>query len=99
MSGPLDGIRVLDLSVNSPGPLATMMLADFGADVIQIVRPGFDGFVSAYAGDIADDPYIRSRFKAYDAVMRNKRSLALDLKAEAGQAIFRQLIETSSLDG
>lgn len=97
MSGPLDGIRILDLSVNSPGPLATMMLADFGADVIQVVRPGFDGFASAYGGDVADDPYIRSRFQPYDAVMRNKRSLALNLKAEAGQAIFRQLIETADV--
>ncbi len=93
MSQPLAGVRVLDLSINSPGPLATMLLADFGAEVIQVVRPGFATFGDSYAGDVADDPYINSRFQPFDAVMRNKRSLALDLKSESGQAIFRQLLE------
>ncbi len=92
MKTVLDGVRVLDLSINSPGPLATMMLADFGADVVQIVRPGFATFGDSYAGDVADDPYINSRFQPHDAVMRNKRSLALDLKSERGREIFRQLI-------
>ena len=92
MNTVLDGIRVLDLSINSPGPLATMMLADFGADVIQIVRPGFTSFGDSYAGDVADDPYINSRFQPHDAVMRNKRSLALDLKSARGREIFAQLI-------
>ena len=89
---PLAGIRVLDLSINSPGPLATMMLADFGADVIQVLRPGFTTFGDSYAGDVADDPYINARFQPYDAVMRNKRSLALDLKSARGGEIFRQLL-------
>ena len=93
MAAPLDGLRVLDLSINSPGPLATMMLADFGAEVIQIIRPGFELFGSSYAGDVAEDPYINSRGKPHDAVMRNKRSLALDLKSDAGKAVMRQLVE------
>ena len=66
-----------------------MMLADFGADVIQVVRPGFTTFGDSYAGDVADDPYINSRFQPYDAVMRNKRSLALDLKSERGSRFSR----------
>ncbi len=97
MTRPLDGIRVVDLSINSPGPMATMMLADFGADVIQVVRPGFTVFGDAYAGDIADDPYINSRFQPYDAVMRNKRSLALDLKSTDGAALLRRLVETADV--
>ncbi len=95
--GVLDGLRVLDLSVNSPGPFATMMLGDFGADVIQIVRPGFSSFGSTYAGDIADDPYITSRFQPFDTVMRNKRSLALDLKSASGKSIFTKLIESADI--
>ena len=97
MSGPLQGIKILDLSINSPGPMATMMLADFGAEVIQIVRPGFDTFGDSYAGDVADDPYINSRFQPYDAVMRNKRSLALNLKSEKGGAIFKNLLIESDV--
>ena len=97
MSLPLEGIRVIDLSINSPGPLATMMLGDFGADVVQIVRPGFSSLGQAYAGDIADDPYIAARFQNYDAVMRNKRSLALDLKSEEGKKIMTTLLETADV--
>lgn len=97
MAAPLDGIRVLDLSINSPGPLATMMLADFGAEVIQIVRPGFELFGSSYAGDVAEDPYINSRGKPHDAVMRNKRSLALDLKSERGKSIMRELLKSADV--
>ena len=97
MKRPLDGVRVLDLSINSPGPMATMLLADFGADVIQIVRPGFTTFGDAYAGDVAGDPYINSRFQPYDAVMRNKRSLALNLKSERGREIFRTLTERADV--
>ena len=97
MSKPLDGIRVLDLSINSPGPLATMMLADFGAEVVQILRPGFELFGSSYAGDVAEDPYINSRGKPYDAVMRNKRSLALDLKSDEGRKIMNRLIEQADV--
>ncbi len=92
MSAALAGVRVLDLSINSPGPLATMMLADFGADVIQVVRPGFTSFGDSYAGDVAEDPYINSRFQPHDAVMRNKRSLALDLKSDRGREIFGRLL-------
>lgn len=97
MNAALAGIRVLDLSINSPGPLATMLLADFGADVIQVVRPGFTTFGDSYAGDVADDPYINSRFQPHDAVMRNKRSLALDLKSTRGQEIFRRLLRQADV--
>lgn len=97
MNAALAGIRVLDLSINSPGPLATMLLADFGADVIQVVRPGFTTFGDSYAGDVANDPYINSRFQPHDAVMRNKRSLALDLKSTRGQEIFRRLLRQADV--
>ncbi len=94
---PLDGVHVLDLSQNSPGPMATMMLADFGADVLHIVRPGLASLAELYGGDVAENPYMNLRFKPHDAVMRNKRSLALNLKAEEGRAIFMRLVEDTDV--
>lgn len=88
----LEDIRVIDLSQNSPGPLATMMLSDFGAEVIHIARPGVDSLLGLYAGDIAGDSFIRMRYQAEDAMMRNKRSIALNLKSDRGRAILLELV-------
>ena len=97
MVEPLTGIKVLDLSMNAPGPLASMLLADFGADVTHIIRPGLKTFAQTYGGDIADDPYINSRFQPYDAIMRNKRSLALNLKDDRGKEIFLKMVEQADV--
>ncbi len=97
MNEPLSGIKVLDLSMNSPGPFASMLLADFGAEVIHIIRPGMKSFGQTYGGDIGNDPYINSRFQPYDAVMRNKRSLALNLKDEQGKGIFLKMMEEADV--
>ncbi len=73
------GLRVLDLSHYLPGPYATLLLADMGADVIKVEPPG--------VGDrmrVADPG-------AFAALNRNKRSLSLDLKQPEGQEIFRRL--------
>ncbi len=82
---PLSGITVLDLTRLLPGAVATMMLGDFGADVIKIEEPG--------TGDPAR--HSRAGIKrpgAYFLVTnRNKRSLTLNLKTEAGRAIFLKL--------
>jgi alpha-methylacyl-CoA racemase len=94
---PLDGIRVLDLSLNSPGPLATMMLSDFGADVIHIVRPGLAALTDSYDKSLGTDPYIALRFQPHDAVMRNKRSLALNLKSSEGRDIFLKLVDRADV--
>jgi alpha-methylacyl-CoA racemase len=74
--GPLDGVRVLDLTRLLPGPMGTMHLADLGADVIKIEDLG--------AGDYAD-PAVRA------LVNRNKRGLRLDLKQPAGVAVLLRL--------
>jgi len=97
VTAPLEELVVLDLTQNSPGPLATMLLGDFGATVIHVCRPGFTGFAQSYGGDIGDDPYITLRYSAHDAMMRNKRSLALDFKAEAGRAAFLRLVEQADV--
>ncbi|RWN48081.1 CaiB/BaiF CoA-transferase family protein [Mesorhizobium sp.] len=97
MTMPLEGLLVLDLSMNSPGPLASMMLSDFGAAVVHVVRPATGTFGQTYGGDIADDPYITSRFQPHDAVNRNKRSLALDLKTTKGRNIFLGLVRKADI--
>jgi len=73
---PLDGITILELARVAPGEFCTMLLADMGADVLKIETP---------QGAAEDD-----RRAAFAFVNRNKRSLALNLKAPEGQAIFRR---------
>ncbi|MBZ2195563.1 CaiB/BaiF CoA transferase family protein [Occultella gossypii] len=84
---PLRGVRVLDLSHMMQGPWATEMLADLGADVIKVehVRGGERGRQSGTTE-------IGGHSAFYLAMNRNKRSLALDLKAPAGLAIARDLV-------
>ncbi|MGW2087277.1 CaiB/BaiF CoA transferase family protein [Streptomyces sp. NPDC001880] len=67
--GPLAGVRVVELAGIGPGPFAAMLLADLGADVVRVDRPGGAG--------LGLDP-------AYDLTNRNKRSVLVDLKAEGG---------------
>ena len=73
MSGPLSGLRILELAGIGPGPFCGMMLADMGAEVIRIDRPG--GNPSAYVG--------------HNVLFRNRRSIALDLKMPEGAATLR----------
>jgi alpha-methylacyl-CoA racemase len=83
-SPPLAGLRVLDLTRLLPGPLASMHLADLGADVIKIEDTG--------AGDCARSAgAVHGDISYFQLVNRNKRSLTLDLKQAAGVDAFRRL--------
>lgn len=80
--GPLTGVRVVELAGIGPGPFAAMLLADLGADVVRVDRPGGAG--------LGIDP-------AYDLTNRNKRSVLLDLKSDEGPARVLDLVERADV--
>lgn len=80
--GPLTGVRVVELAGIGPGPFAAMLLADLGADVVRVDRPGGPG--------LALDP-------AHDVTNRNKRSVVVDLKAPDGPARVLDLAERADV--
>ena len=86
MPGPLDGIKVLDLTRVLAGPYATMLLGDLGAEVIKIEQPG-TGDESRNFG-----PFKNGFSLYFMSVNRGKRSITLNLKSERGQTIFKQLL-------
>ena len=95
--GPLAGIRVADCSTVLAGPYCTMLLADLGADVVKVEPPEGDttrGWGPPWVGDEAAG----TRTAAYYlAVNRNKRSIRLDLKQQAGREVLRRLLRRSDV--
>jgi crotonobetainyl-CoA:carnitine CoA-transferase CaiB-like acyl-CoA transferase len=90
--GPLAGIRVIDLSTVLAGPYATMILADLGADVVKVEPPDGDA-TRGWGPPWVGDETAGTRTAAYYlAVNRNKRSLRLDLRANAGREVLRRLL-------
>lgn len=80
--GPLTGVRVVELAGIGPGPFAAMLLADLGADVVRVDRPGGAG--------LGIDP-------AYDLTNRNKRSVLVDLKSDGGADRVLGLVERADI--
>ena len=87
-AGPLSGMVILDLTQILAGPMCTMVLADMGADVIKLEKPngGDDNRRMA-------PPFIKDWSAGFLAVNRNKRSLAIDLRREAGRRVFLRLVK------
>jgi len=81
-----DGLRVLDLSENIAGPLASLIFADMGADVVKIERPGLGDSTRSLP------PYWGPEATVFQTVNRNKRSAAIDLKSDAGRAAVLRLV-------
>ena len=94
----LEGIKVLDFCRNAPGMFCTTVLADLGAEVLMVERP-MDESRSAYeklvAGIEGEDD--ERRHAAFNALQRNKRSIALNLKESEAQQIFHKLAETADV--
>jgi formyl-CoA transferase len=87
----LDGIRVLELTNFMAGPFCGMLLADLGADVIKVENPKGGDFTRNAA------PFLDGQSAGFLAVNRNKRSIALDLKADRGREIFLDLVRRSDV--
>jgi CoA:oxalate CoA-transferase len=91
MTGPLSGIRVLDLSQLLLGPYATMLFSDLGAEVIKIERPGI--------GDIArgSGPSVRGVSLYFLSLNRGKKSMTLDLRSPAGRDLFLRIVPKADI--
>ncbi|MHB8869936.1 MAG: CaiB/BaiF CoA transferase family protein [Thermoleophilia bacterium] len=92
MAGALEGIKVLDLSRVLAGPLCAMMLADLGAEVIKVERPG--------GGDETREwgpPWAGTESAYYLCVNRNKRSITIDMKSDAGRDLVRSLARSADI--
>jgi CoA:oxalate CoA-transferase len=87
MPGPLEGVRILDLTWVLAGPFASMVLCDLGAEVIKVERPPI--------GDVArmTAPIVNGESCYFLSVNRGKRSIAIDLKNKAGRELFLRLVE------
>jgi len=91
-SGPLDGVRVLDLSRVLAGPYCTMVLGDLGADVIKVEQPGKGDDTRAWG-----PPWAGTESAYFLSVNRNKRGITLNLKHPEAQEIIRQLAMESDI--
>ncbi len=89
--GPMDGIRILDLSIALTGPYAAALLADQGADVIKVERPGI-GDIARWIGVM-----VNGMSSLYLVCNRGKRSIAVDLTTNEGAAIVRDLAARSDV--
>lgn len=85
MSGPLDGLRILDLTRLLPGGYATLLMADLGADVVKVEEPGRGDYIRW------TPPIVGDHSAAHIALNRNKRSITLDLKTEGGRELLLEL--------
>ena len=83
--GPLAGVKVLDMTEHMAGPYCTMILADMGAEVIKLERPGAGDSSRAMGDGSERNPYFRY-------INRNKHSLTLDYKSPRGREIFLKLV-------
>jgi len=98
LSAPLDGVRVLDLSRLLPGPVCTLHLADLGADVVKVEDTGAGDYARSLGLAPTDGRVVSDAASAFfRMVNRNKRSLALDLKAPAGREAFLRLAQRADV--
>lgn len=93
MTGALDGLLVADFSRVLAGPYATMLLADLGATVVKVERPGVGDDTRAWGPPFAAD----GQSTYFQSVNRNKRSIALDLGTPADRAVARSLAERADV--
>ena len=91
MNAALDGLKVLDLTRLLPGAFCSQMLADYGADVLEIEQPGTGDYNRQFA------PIAKKESGSFLLLDRNKRSLTLNLESEEGKAIFLRLVRDADV--
>lgn len=89
---PLAGVRIVDLARVMTGPFCTMMLADMGAEVIKIERPGTGDDTRQWG-----PPFFEGEAAYYLSVNRNKRSIVIDLKSDGGKEVLWKLVELADV--
>ena len=87
MSGPLNGVKILDFTRLLPGPFGTMVLGDLGADIVRLEAPNFPDLLRVMP------PMDGEVSAAHREMNRNKRSLMLDLKQPGGVAVVERLVK------
>ncbi len=90
MSGPLAGVKVIELAHVMAGPVAGLMLADMGADVIKVERPAGDDTRKS-------PPYVEGEAASYMMMNRNKRGIVLDLKDPEQADMLREMVRTADV--
>lgn len=94
LSQPLEGVTILDLTLALAGPLACQRLAELGAEVIKVEAPNGGDFArNVYIGELDDF----GDSTAFVMMNRNKRSVCIDLKSEAGRAAFYKLVKQADV--
>jgi CoA:oxalate CoA-transferase len=96
MDQALSGIRVIDLTWYIAGPYCTKLLADYGADVIKIERPG-SGDPARRMGPFLNDEPHPEKSGLFLHLNTNKRGITLNLKTETGKNIFRDLVKKADI--
>lgn len=91
MSGPLEGIRIIDFTRLYPGPFGTQLLGDLGAEVIKLENKDSPDYIRFFP------PTFKKEGAGYMAVNRNKKSFAIDTRSDEGKELFFKLVEKSDV--
>ncbi|MEW6425724.1 MAG: CoA transferase, partial [Bacillota bacterium] len=91
MTLSLEGIKVLDLTRLLPGPFCSLLLADFGAEVIKVEQPGPGDYIRWFP------PLMEDTSGIFLLLNRNKKSLTLNLRVEKGREIFYRLVQEADV--
>lgn len=92
MALPLKGLRVIDLTKDFAGPFCTMILADLGAEVIKVEKPGLGDETRAWG-----PPFVKGQSTYFLSLNRGKKSVVLDLKTREAQKVIRRLAVDSDI--
>ncbi|MGW4591979.1 CaiB/BaiF CoA transferase family protein [Amycolatopsis thermoflava] len=90
--GPLAGVRVVDMTTSYAGPTAAMYLADLGATVIKVERPGHGDDARGWG-----PPFVNGASAWFASANRNKKSIVLDLRSERGHEVLLRLLDTADV--